>query len=142
MNNQALSTLLITLKTKIIQTIFLSSKRTPKTPSFYDQGTPKITQRSHTDLELSGDRILIHVNVVLVKGSHDELVTLRLHPSGHKRGQVEPWCTIQHQLIVYYLISCILWYAVPWHLEPSLNISTTNPSTTEIPHFTKKHKIV
>lgn len=91
-----------------------------------------------TNLEVSGDRVLIHVNIVLVEWSHDELVTLRLHPSGNKRGQVEPWCPIQHQLIIYYLICCILWYGPFWHLEPVLHHNIT----TEKSHFFKKNFIV
>lgn len=34
------------------------------------------------NLELGGDRIFIHVNIVLVNRFHDEFVTLRFHPSG------------------------------------------------------------
>lgn len=39
-------------------------------------------------LEFGGDGVLVHVNIVLVNGGHDEFITLRLHPRRHERGQV------------------------------------------------------
>ena len=39
-------------------------------------------------LKFGGDRVLVHVDIVLVNGSHDEFVALRLHPRGHEGGQV------------------------------------------------------
>src|SRR4051812_23336520 len=75
-------------------------------------------QITDTNLELSSDGVLIHVNIVLVDGSHDELVALRLHPRRHEGSQVQPGVPVQHQLIVYDLIRCVLRYRMLRHLEP------------------------
>ncbi|KAF4365798.1 hypothetical protein F8388_003467 [Cannabis sativa] len=57
-------------------------------------------------------RVLIHIDVVLDNGSHDEFITLNLHPSSDKGSQVEPWSTIQHELIVYELECSVLGYSL------------------------------
>jgi hypothetical protein len=72
----------------------------------------------NTCLELGGDRVLVHVDVVLVDGSHHELVTLRLHPGGHERSQVQPWVPIQHELVVDDLVRRLLRDRVIRHSEP------------------------
>jgi hypothetical protein len=51
-------------------------------------------------LELRGDGVLVHVDVVLVDGVHDELVALGLHPRGDEGRQVQPRVAVQHQLVV------------------------------------------
>ena len=61
-------------------------------------------------MKLSGNRVLIHVNIILVDGLHDQLVTLRLHQRGDEGSQVQLWLEIKQQLIVYDLVSCLLWY--------------------------------
>ena len=70
------------------------------------------------NLEFSGDRVFIHVNIILVDGVHHEFITLWLHPSGHKWRKIQSWITIQHQLIIHNLICCFLWHRILWHLEP------------------------
>ena len=70
------------------------------------------------DLELSGDGVLVHVDVILVDGVHDELVALRLHPRRHERRQVQPRVPVQHQLVVYYLVRCLLRDRILRHFEP------------------------
>ena len=70
-------------------------------------------------MKLSGNRVLIHVNIILVDGLHDQLVTLRLHQRGDEGSQVQLWLEIKQQLIVYDLVSCLLGYWILWHLIPT-----------------------
>jgi len=58
-------------------------------------------------VKVCGDRIFVHVNIVLVDGFHDEFVALFLHWSGDKGSQVELWNSIELQLIVYALVSSL-----------------------------------
>lgn len=44
----------------------------------------KRDDESRADLEFSGNRVLIHVDVVFVEGGHDELIALWLHPRRDK----------------------------------------------------------
>ncbi|RRT72892.1 hypothetical protein B296_00012046 [Ensete ventricosum] len=69
-------------------------------------------------LELGGDGVLVHVDVVLVDGGHDELVALRLHPGGDERREVKPWVPVQHQLVVDDLVRRVLGDRVRRHPEP------------------------
>jgi len=68
-------------------------------------------------VKVCGDRILIHVNIVLVDGFHDEFVALFLHGSGDKGSQVKLWNGIKLQLIVYVLVGSLLWHGVLRHAE-------------------------
>uniref|UniRef100_A0A8R7V8N9 Uncharacterized protein n=1 Tax=Triticum urartu TaxID=4572 RepID=A0A8R7V8N9_TRIUA len=61
-----------------------------------------------TDLELGGDWVLVHVDVVLVDGFHHELAALGLHPGGDEGRQVQPWVPIQHQLVADDLVRRLL----------------------------------
>lgn len=70
------------------------------------------------NLELSGNRVLVHVNVVLVQGRQDEFVTLGLHPCGHKGGKVEAGIAIQHELITDDLVCNIFWCFSLWQTIP------------------------
>ena len=72
------------------------------------------------DLELGSDRVLVHVDVVLVDRFHNEFVTLWLHPCRHKRSQVQPRVTIKHELIFYDLICSLLRYRALTNLIPSI----------------------
>jgi len=76
-------------------------------------------------VKVSGDRIFIHVYIVLVDGFHDELVTLFLHGSGDKGSQVELWNSIKLQLIVYVLVSSLLRHGVLRHGKPANMTKTT-----------------
>lgn len=79
--------------------------------------------KTKTCLELGGDGILVHVDVVLVDRGHDELIALRLHPGGHEGRQVQPRVSVQHQLVFYDLVCCFLWDGVVSHLEPEIKHS-------------------
>ena len=70
-------------------------------------------------VKVSGGRILVHVNIVLVDGFHDEFVALFFHGSGHKRSQVQLWNCIKLQLIVNVLVRSLLRHGVLWHAEPA-----------------------
>jgi len=70
------------------------------------------------NLELSGNRVLVHVNVVLVQGRQDEFVTLGLHPCGHKGGKVEAGIAIQHELITDDLVCNVFWCFSLWQTIP------------------------
>lgn len=78
-----------------------------------------------TCLELGGDGVLIHVNVVLVDGGHDQLVALRLHPRRHEGSQIQPRIPVQHQLVVYDLPRRLLRDRIIRHFEPKIQIQTT-----------------
>jgi hypothetical protein len=52
--------------------------------------------------------VLVHVDVVLVDGVHDELVALWLHPGGDEGRQVEPRVAVQHQLVADDLVRRLL----------------------------------
>lgn len=84
-----------------------------------------------TCLELGGDRVLVHVDVVFVDGSHDEFVTFRLHPRGDEGGQVQPRVSVQHQLVVYDLVRRFLRdrrlrHPEPAHVRQLININNLN----------------
>ena len=51
-------------------------------------------------LNLGGNRVLVHVDVVFIDGVHDELVAFGLHPRGDEGCQIETWVAIQHELVV------------------------------------------
>ena len=70
------------------------------------------------NLTLGGNRVLIHVDVVLVNGGHYQLIALRFHPRRHKRSQFQPGRSVKHQLVVYYLIRRFLQYRLLRHPEP------------------------
>jgi hypothetical protein len=66
------------------------------------------TYACYACLELGGDRVLVHVGVVLVDALEDELVALGLHPRGHERRQVQPRAAVQQQLVVDDLVRRVL----------------------------------
>jgi hypothetical protein len=70
-------------------------------------------------LELGGDGVLVHVDVVLVDGVHDELVALGLHPGGDEGRQVQPRVPVQHQLVVDDLVRRLLGDRVLGHPVPA-----------------------
>ena len=72
-----------------------------------------------TYVKVSGDRIFVHVDIVLVYRFHDELVALFFHGSCHKGSQVQLWNCIKLQLIVYVLIRSLLWHGVLGYAEPA-----------------------
>ena len=100
-----------------------------KTPNTY---TLIFKKRELGDLKLSGNGVLVHVNIVFVDGVHNKLITFRLHPSSDKRCQVQPWVPIKHQLIVYDLERCLLWYRVLRHLVPAHIIIYPRPAYINI----------
>lgn len=71
-----------------------------------------------TCLKLSGDRVFIHVDVILVNGIHDKLVALRFHPCCNERGQIQPRIPIQHEFIVDDLVCGFLGNRILWNLKP------------------------
>ena len=77
-------------------------------------------------MKLSGNRVLIHVDIILVDGLHDKFVTLGLHQRGDKGSQVQLWLTIKQQLIVYDLVSSLLWYRALRHLIPVHTFHSNN----------------
>jgi len=70
-------------------------------------------------LELGGDGVLVHVDVVLVDGGHDELVALGLHPGGDEGRQVQARVPVQHQLVVDDLVRRLLGDRVLRHAIPA-----------------------
>ena len=72
-----------------------------------------------TCLELGSDRVLVHVNVVLVDCGHDELIALRLHPRRHERRQIQPRISVKHELVVDDLVRRLLRDRILWHFEPA-----------------------
>lgn len=72
-------------------------------------------------LELCSDRILIHIHIVLVNGSHYEFVALRLHPSGDEGGQIQPRISIEHEFIVDDLERGLLRDRIFRHFESATN---------------------
>jgi len=69
-------------------------------------------------LQLGGDGVLVHVDVVLVDGGLDELVALGLHPRGDEGRQVQPRVPVQHQLVVDDLVRRLLGDRLLRHPEP------------------------
>lgn len=77
-----------------------------------------------TCLEFGSDRVLIHVDVVLVNGGHNKLIALRLHPCGDEGGQIQPGISVQHELVVYDLKRRLLGNRLLRHLEPAIPIES------------------
>ena len=82
-------------------------------------------------LELCGDGVFIHVNVILVNGRHDELIAFGFHPCGDKRCQVQPWVPIQHEFIIDNLICCLLGNRSIWDLESANTNGKTEKSRNQ-----------
>lgn len=106
----------------------------PKTFQFFWIAKKKWIWIEVFHLQFRGNRILIHVHIILVNGRHNEVVALWLHPCRHKWGKVQPWVAIQHQFIVYDLVCGLLWYRGIWQPEPN-----TFPSSWRI--LKKSNKI-
>jgi hypothetical protein len=97
----------------------LSSACHPKTSSIEQAGADVLAKEEALYLELGGDGVLVHVDVVLVDGCLDELVTLGLHPRGDERRQVQPRVPVQHQLVVDDLVRRLLGDRLLRHPEPA-----------------------
>jgi hypothetical protein len=87
-------------------------------------------------LELSGDGVLVHVDVVLVDGVLDELVALGLHPRGDEGRQVQPRVPVQHQLVVDDLVRRLLGGRLLRHPVPA-----ARPNTQQVNQIGKRRGV-
>jgi hypothetical protein len=81
-------------------------------------------------LELGGDGVLVHVDVVLVDGGHDELVALGLHPGGDEGRQVEARVPVEHELVVDDLVRRLLGDGVLRHAVPAARARGHGPKVS------------
>ena len=66
---------------------------------------PQPAQHVHAaHLDLSGARVLVLVDHVLVERLGHEPLGLRLHPRGHERGEVQAGVAVEHELVVHELV--------------------------------------
>jgi len=87
------------------------------------------------NLKLSGDRVLVHVDVVLIESGHDEFVTLGLHPCRNERGQIQAWVAVQHELVADDLVRRILGRFVLRYFKPSIQ---QQPAHSPLEHVTEQ----
>jgi hypothetical protein len=88
-------------------------------------------------LQLGGDGVLVHVDVVFVERLDDELVAFGLHPRRGEGRHVQARVPVQHELIAHYLVRRVLGHLLLRQPIPEPTMADTRSQTGSASQKTK-----